>query len=211
MSPAAICTAPSLIAQLIVLICLFWPFLAASFLSRRETSAGPTAAVLVPLALSVGGMMWGLDRTLGGLAISRPPGAAAAAGIAEAFAFSGTGALFALFVIIVAAIRRHRPFVDRLSVVLFALLAVEIALALFIGSTIGSGRWQFYACVTGAIAAGLIAVIAGVWTFLTGRGRVSSRPLPYAIPVVTLLCVVIGFIVWRSVQHYVAIAMFGWT
>lgn len=205
------CSSPSLITKLIVLCCLFWPIAAASFLSPRSKSAGPIAAALVPLALSVGGMLIGLLRTLEGMAISGSGrgGAAAAAGIAEALAFLMTGACFAVIVIVVAAIRRHRPFVDRLTAVLFALLFAEVAGALFISATIASGMWQFYATLTGAGVAGVVALIAAVWTFLTGRGRVSSRPLPFGVWAIAVLCVVTGVIVWRWVLHYMAIARFG--
>ena len=210
-STATVCSTPSLTAKLIILICLFWPFIAASFLSRRGTSAGPIAATLVPLALSVGGAFIGLHNTLRGLAISgsRPGGAAAAAGVAESLTFLTTGAFFAMIVLIVAAIRRHRPFVDRVTAVLFSMLIVEVAGALYMGATLANGRWQFYSSLAGAGVAGVIAIIAAVWMFLTGRRRVSSRLLPYGLPVLAVLCAVTSVIVWRWVQHFIVIAKFG--
>jgi len=210
-SLATDCSTPSFIAKLIVLICLFWPFIAASFLSRRGTSAGPIAAALVPLALSVAGMLMGIVRVIEGMAFAGSPrlGAAVSAGIAEALGFTGIGAGFTLLVVIVAAIRRHRPYVDRLTATIFALLFAEVIAALFLVRSIANERWQLYAWLTGAVLAAIVAIVAAFWVFRTGRGRTTSQPIPYGITIFVIASVVIGVLVWQSVQHYALIARFG--
>jgi hypothetical protein len=207
MTLATNCSSPGLLAKLLILACLFWPFIAASFLSRRSTSAGPMAAVLVPLALSVSGMLMGLYRALEGMSISGGGRAAVSAGIAEALMFLRIGAFFAVIVLIVAAIRRHRPFVDRLTAALFALLVAETIGALFLAANIGKEPWQLHACLIGASIAALTAVVAAVWTFRTGRGRATSQPIPYAVIAFVATSILLGVFIREATVHYMMIAM----
>jgi len=209
MSPVTDCSPPSHMAQLCVIISLFWPFLAASFLSRRGTSAGPIAAVLVPLALSVAGMLMGIVRAIEGMTIMGTPriGAAVSAGIAEALGFTGIGAGCTVLVIIVAAIRRHRPYVDRLTATIFALLFAEVIAALFLVRSIANERWQFYAWLTGAAVAAIAAIVAAFWAFRTGRGRTTSQPIPYGITIFVIASVILGLFVRQEMLGYMWTAM----
>jgi hypothetical protein len=207
MSVTSVCVTPSLVVKLIVLISFFWPFVAMSLLSRRGRSAGPAAAVLVPLALAASGVWFGLARVMRGMAISGGGVQATAAGITEALSMLDQGGFFAVMLIVFAATRRHRPIVDRTTAALFTVLLVDVIGALFAAVMVANRPATFPLLIAGAIVGALIAMAAMIWTFLTGRGRVSSGPLPYGVPVVAITIVVMGVIVWQLSHGYAAFAM----
>jgi hypothetical protein len=209
MSPIAICVYVPVIMRLIVLACFLWPFISVSFLARRATSAGPIPAALVPLALSVAGMFNGIHRTLEGMAMlgDTRVGAAVSAGLAEALAFPGIGAFFAVLVATVAAIRRHRAFVDRVTATIFVVLVAGTIGGICIAANLVREQLQFAACLTGAAIAAITAIVAAVWTFRTGRGRTTSRPIPYGVVAIVALSVILGLYLRQEVLHYAAIAI----
>lgn len=207
MSLMTVCVTPSPIARLIVLICFFWPFIALSLLSRRATSAGPVAAALVPLALSGTGVWFGLIRTMEGRSLIGGGTAAVAAGIAEALTMLYMGGFFAILTIAFAAIRRHRPIVDRMTAALLALLILSLTGALFSAAAIANGAGNISLFLAAAIVTAALAVAATIWTYLTGRGRAPSTPLPHGLPVATILIAVMGVVVWELAHGYIAIAM----
>lgn len=200
---------PTTTAKLVVLSCLFWPFVAASLMSQRGKSASPVAAALVSLAVSGAGAWLGLVRTLEGVAITGGGTHSAAAGIAESLRMFFVGGCFALVVIVFAALRRHRPIVDRMTATLVAVLIVDVIGALFAAAMVSTRAVGFPVLIAGAIVAGVVAAVAIVWTFLTGRGRVSSSALPHGVTVVAILLAVIGVIVWELAHGYAAFAMSG--
>ena len=196
---------PSPITKLLVLICFFWPFVAISFLPRRGKSAAPVVAALVPLALSSVDVWLGLMSVTRGMAITGVGERATAAGIADSLARLFIGGCFAIAVIVFAAIRRHRPIVDRMTAMLAAVFIVNVIGVLIAGAMI---RQVIVAVlIAGAIVAGIVAVAAIVWTFQTGRGRVTSAALPHGVAVVAILMVVIGVIVWELAHGYLTFAM----
>ena len=197
---------------LFVLFCLFWPFIILSALPRRDRSAGPVAAALVPIALFTAEVWIGLIDTVRGMPLSGGwSRVVIAAGIAESFSALYAAAFFVAAVIVFTAIRLHRPFADRITATLFALLMIDIAVARIAVATLMSPPWWRYAtaAIAGGIVALLIAIIAAVWTFRAGRGRVVSRALPYGITIMLAVAAIVGVIVWQTVQQYRAIAIYG--
>ncbi|HYC61625.1 MAG TPA: hypothetical protein VEK79_18865 [Thermoanaerobaculia bacterium] len=193
-----------------VLFCVLWTFIVLALLTRRGRSAGPVAAALVPLALFTAATCVGLINTTRGMAISGSGGrASVAAGIAESFGALYAAAFFMATVAVFAAIRLHRPFADRLTATLFAVLMIDIVAARVAAGTLAQMTWQSYVAAAGVITALLIAIIAVVWTVLVGRGRVNSRALPYGITIMLAVAVIAGVMVWQTIQQYRAIAMYG--
>ncbi|HEU4887026.1 MAG TPA: hypothetical protein VFV49_04005 [Thermoanaerobaculia bacterium] len=207
MSLMTVCVTPSPITQLIVLICFFWPFIAMSLLSRQGRSAGPVAAVLVPLGFFGAGTWLGLIRVMEVRALFGGGSHAVAAGIAEALAMLYIGGFFAAAVIVFAAIRRHRPFVDRMTAALLTVLIASLTAALFSAAVISNGSGHLYLFLTAAIVTAVVAMVAMVWTYLTGRGRVPSAPIPHGVPVATVLIVVMGVVIWELAHGYTMFAM----
>ena len=198
---------PSLAAQLVVLFCLFWPFVAVSLMAGRARSAAPVAAALAPLAVSGIGAWLGLADVAWARAITGGGRASSAAGVAESLMMFFLGAFFALVVIVFAAFRRHRPIVDRMSAALVTLFLASWIGALISGAALIERTVPEAFPFAGAIVAGAVALAAIVWTFLTGRGRVSSAALPYGVPVAAILTTIMAVIVWELAHKYIDIAL----
>ena len=198
---------PSLAEKLALLFSLFWPFVAVSLMAGRSRSASPVTAALVPLA-ACGAAAWlSLVNVAEGVAVSGTRGAAAAAGIAESLTMLFAGVFFALAVIVFAAIRRHRPIVDRLTAWLIAVFLADWIGALAAGAALLNRAVPTTVLFIGATVAAMVAAGAVTWTFLTGRGRVSSTALPHGALIAAVLLVAMGVIVRQIVQGYMDIAM----
>lgn len=195
---------------LAILFCLFWPFVTAALMPKRGRSQAPLAAMAAPLAVSMIAMWLGLFHTLQGLAISGAwPRAAAAAGVAEALSCMAIGGASAVFIALIALLRRHRAFAGRGVVMLYASLLVELTGALLLGASIGTSWSQVTVCIVGAIVAGIVAIVAVAYTWLAARGRISAAPLRFAVPLLAAVCGIAGIVVWQQVERYAAIASGG--
>jgi hypothetical protein len=205
---------PSTAAQVTALFCLFWPILVAGLLRKREISAAPMAAMAAPLAFSLASVFDGLCNVMRGMAISGSGGrASVAAGAADALFMLATGTVSAVVVLIIALLRRHRPFLDRMTVFLFAVVLLGVIEAIVLVNWLGSGppqSWHFHLAVATTVLARLVAIAALVWSFLAGLGRITSRPIPYGVTAIASLWVIGGVIVWQIIQHHRDIAMHGW-
>ena len=198
-----------------ILACMFWPILAGGLLRRRETSAAPIAAVVVPLALSVALMWHGLFNAFRGMPrFGAQQFPWMAAGIADAFSVIDFGAFSALAVVIVTALCRHRPVLDRTTASLVAMILLGILAALAYSQWLAMGgavrMSHGYFLIAAAIVSLLVAVAALGWTVLTGRGRISPRPIRYGVPAAALFLVVTYGLAWQSSQHYLDIVKQGW-
>ena len=182
---------PSLAAQLVVLFCLFWPFVAVSLMAGRARSAAPVAAALAPLAVSGIGAWLGLADVAWARAITGGGRASSAAGVAESLMMFFLGAFF------IAIVR-----LNLLTLFLASWIGALISGAALIERTVPEA-FPF----AGAIVAGAVALAAIVWTFLTGRGRVSSAALPYGVPVAATLTTIMAAIVWELAHKYIDIAL----
>lgn len=192
-----------------VLFCMAWPIIAAALFRRHETSAGPMAAIAVPFALSVGLTWYGLYGTLF-LVARYGKGAATAAGITESFAPILLGFVTALAVLVAAALRRHRPFLDRTTAMLFALPLLGFIGALVFAKSLSRSAWTMGFSIAVSVIALIVAIAAVVWTLLTGRGRITTRPIPYGVTAITLLLIVTCGVAWQTAHHYRDLAMHGW-
>lgn len=158
--------------NLAVVLCFFWPIIAAGLLRSRQTSTAPIAAIVAPFAVSVALMWHGLYNVLLGMARSGAWRPAAMFGVSDALSAIKIGAASALAVAIIAALRRHRPVLDRTtaSLVALTLLSVFAVLAysrwLALGGVPQIAHGYFF--VAGAIASVIVAAAAVVWAFLEG-------------------------------------------
>lgn len=196
-------------AKLIVIFCFLWPFLAFGYLRMRARSSVPIAAMLVTFAVAAAGTWLYLYQTIRGMAISGGGRASTAAGTAEALAMVGVGAWSALFVGIVALLRRHRPVADRPVVVFAALVLADVTAAMLFARSLAPLEESFFIAYTGAAVSVAIAAGAASWLFFVARGRVTPRPVPFGAVAILLACLITGFFVWQRVQAHVAIAMYG--
>jgi len=110
-------------------------------------------------------------------------------------------------VIVFTALRRHRPIVDRMTALLVGVFLADWVGALFAGAVLVERTVPAALLIAGAIVAGAVALVAVVWTFLTGRGRVSTIALPHGVAVVAILVMVMSVIVWKLAHGYMDIAM----
>lgn len=204
----------ALSTKLIVLFDLLWPFIVAAWLPKRGKSAAPIAAALVPLALGAMDAWLGIQRSMWGMSVTGDGSHAVAAGLAEALFFVVSGACFAMAVLLFAAIRRHRPFVDRMTATLFAIVFASVVGAHYVAMQLSQRAPArplldaiYRSCVPAAIVAGIVAFLAILWTFLTGRGRRSSAPIPYGLPISAAAFVALVAITWTIVDSYREFAM----
>lgn len=168
---------PPLPVELLVWFLLTWPFVAGALLRYRARSSAPLLAMLVPVAAGTASAYAILRLTLEGLARSGAGVSSASWGVSLAMGAIRGGAWFAIPVAIVALIRRHRLAIDRMLVLVAAMLTIEIAVAIGIGANIATGHWQFYACITGTAVSLLTAGAAIVRIILL---RAPSIPSPAA-------------------------------
>lgn len=204
-----------LVHYLVLIALLVWLLFAALFLRSRTRSAAPVAAMLVPFAVSLAGVWDGLSGTVRGMVVSGAGNASASAGFAEALTSLRSSVVVAFVIAAVAAFRRYRPIFDRVTAVLFAVIALGVVAALLFARSIQDppaiGRAHEVTLVIGKIVSTLVALIAAVWTFLTGRSRITTRPLPRAFTIAALLVITaLGVAVHRAVQHYRDVAGSRW-
>lgn len=195
---------PALSTKLIVLFSLVWPFIVAAWLAKRGKSAAPVAAALVPIALGVADT-WLHLANVTAIDGSGPLVHAIAAGTAEALLTIFTGCCFALGVLLFAAIRRHRAFLDRTTAVLIAIVLLDVVGAFVMATDLRS--LYASAAIAAAAVAGIVAFLAILWTVLTGRGRRSSAPIPYGLPISAAAFVALVAITWTIVDSYREFAM----
>jgi hypothetical protein len=200
---------PSLAQIWLILFCVIWPFAAWPLMPSRGRSSAPLAAMLVPMALSVGVMWLGLARCLYGMAVSGGGVASIAAGIAESLGVLSVGAISAGAVAVLALIRRHRPTADTPIVMLYALTMAEVASALWFRPRAAVIESQHIFCYAAAILAGMIAVAAFVRAWLTARGRSLAPTRRYGLALVLVATVATGFAVWHQAARFTSIAIHG--
>lgn len=194
--------------RLAVMLCVFWPFIAISFLSRRGRSSAPLTAMLLPLTVALCGTWIGIASVLRGMAVSGSGrGAAFAAGLAESIGTLSIGAFSAVAVALAALIKRHRPVADRFTTVL-ALFFVADTIAALLFARFATFEIASLVFVGMGVAAA-IAVATAVWLFLVARNRVAPSPLPFAVPAMAIVVLALGFVVWYHVQRYQDIAKHG--
>jgi hypothetical protein len=210
MSVSSVYVTPSVFAQLLAIFCVLWPLMAWSLIPHRGRSSAPLAAMLVPMALSVGVMCVGFARVLEGMArYGSGSGAAEAAGIAEALFTLLLGAYSAGGVAVVALIRRHRPTADTPIVMLYALTIAEVASALWFRPRVAVIESQLIFCNAAAIMAGVIAIAAFVRAWLTARGRSLAPTRRYGVALVLVATVATGFAVWQQAERFMSMAIHG--
>lgn len=192
----------ALTTQLVMLFCLAWPFLAFALIRRSERSSAPVTAMLIPLAIALAETWLAIVRVLTGMALSGGGTSWIAAGIAEALRTMVFGAISATFVALVALLRRHRPLLDPPSAILVALWIAVANAALF-------GKYASVLPFVGASAAFVIAIAAFAWLFLVSRRRMTSRPVPFGVPVAAATVILLLFLVWQRATFYIAMAMAG--
>lgn len=161
---------PPLYISLILLFLFSWPFFAFRSLRGRRRSAAPLLAMLVPLLVASCGTWLGMQDILYGMVVTstgREPWVAA--GIADAFVIVRAGAWSAAGVALVALIRRHRPALDRGTIVIAALLAAQLLAAIAMAANLDPLPLSVYLVRAGAIAAAVIAVAACIQLFLVAR------------------------------------------
>jgi hypothetical protein len=203
MSVGTVYVTPSIYAKLLVVFCVLWPFMAWSLIRHRGRSSAPLAAMLVPLALSVGVMWLGFERVLIGMAYSGRGIAAASAGLAEALSVLFAGALSAGLVAVLALIRRHRPLVDTPIAMLYTLSIAEVATALLLAPRIAVVQWQLYFIYSAAILAALIAIAAFLRAWLAARNRTTAPAHRYGLALLLLASLTTAFAVWQQAEQLV--------
>lgn len=154
-----------------------WPFVAAALMRSRARSAAPLVAMVVPIAVATACAFASLGLVLEDLSITGAAPHVAAPGVRMARSLIRNGVLNAVLVAIAAMLRHHAPALDRVFVMLAALLTIEIGVALWIGATIASAQWQLGASSAGMAAAALTAAAAIVRLILL---RVRAVPSPAA-------------------------------
>lgn len=193
------------IDQAVILFCFVWPFIALALMRSRVRSPSPVAAMLAPLALSTTMIWFGLVNSKMGMDVSASRGAALAAGIAEALSSLYFGGWSAVFVAVIALVRRHRPVVDRVTAAIACAVIANIAAAIIGGQRIIS--LSFGVAVSGAATGVIAASVAIAWCVLHKRGDRATHVLRFGLPLFLALAVVTGAVVWQQVQHYIAIAI----
>lgn len=193
----------------LVLFCLLWPLMAWSLVPRRGRSSAPLAAMLVPLALSVGLMWLSLSRCLYGMVVSGGGIESVSAGIAEALFVPFVGAFAAGGVAIITLIRRHRPTADTPIVMLYTLTIAEVASALLFRPRMAAVDVQLTFCYGAAILAGLVAFAAFVRAWLAARGRTSAPARRYGVAFLSIATVVTGFAISQQIDRWTFIAFQG--
>lgn len=160
------------VTVLVVLFCLFWPFLAMSSVPRRGRSSAPIAAALVALAVISCGLWINLamivDSELG-----RPTARLVARNALE----MGWIAVWpVVWIAILSLILRHRPIPDSFVVILAALLGVVAIAALNFAAFLAPRiAYLVFARVAAAFALA-IALAAAVWLFLMTRRPALDSP-----------------------------------
>ncbi|HEV7238921.1 MAG TPA: hypothetical protein VGQ36_06735 [Thermoanaerobaculia bacterium] len=152
---------PSTALKVIALFCMVWPFLAMASVPRRGRSSAPIAAMLVVLAVILCGVWLELSNVAGAAALDTFK-----TGLAVAVWPTG-------WIAILTLVLRHRPVIDRMVIILGALLCVSVFAAV-VSPPVAS---VFFA--RGAAAMTLaIAIAAAVRLFLVTRASKTSKADP---------------------------------
>ncbi|MFP5247106.1 MAG: hypothetical protein ACLGH0_10470 [Thermoanaerobaculia bacterium] len=148
-------------------LCIVWTLIAAVRFRRGARSAVPFAAMLVPVAIGTAGMWLMFLPLFDRLAETgaAPRSAWVLAGVADALGRLRIGVIFAIVIAIVAAMRRHRPAFDRVTVSIAIALAGIIATAFGIAATFARGPWQIYVSIAGVVLSLLAGIVAVAATF----------------------------------------------
>jgi len=168
-----------LLANLLLLFCFFWPFIALAFLRNRDRSPMPFLAMLLPVALATCVMWIGFANAIGAMAISGGSPVAISAGLAEALAMIVAAVFCAVFVAIAALLRGHRPVADHFTVVMALAVAAEIVSALLFIAFIEPAERQIVLALIWASTALVIALTISVRMAWYHRSRSNES---HAVP-----------------------------
>lgn len=155
-----VCVTPSFTERLVVLFCVAWPFVTLALLRRQGRSPAPVMAMLIPLAVALCGTWLGLTRVM---EVMAPYGgrSATAAGIAEALSLLTVAAFSVAGVALASSIRRHRPLLDRRTVIVAVCVLADAYAVLLFAVGVVSRRVTNEGAVAGAIFSAAIALAAG--------------------------------------------------
>lgn len=204
---AFICPSPEDI--LVSLFCFAWPFVTIAFIRKGGHSSVPVSAMLLVLGVALLGTWLGIMNALRGMALSGGGWASSAAGFAGSLRGLSVGAVAVIGVAIVMLLKRHRPVVDRVTVL--------IALA-FIADTIGALLFlRFFSFpIAGLVFVGIgiaaaIAIASAVWLIAVVRGWTQSAPVPAAAPAIAVCIILLAGLVLYDSERYMQIAEHGVT
>jgi len=158
---------------------------------------------------SLSGTWIGLVNVVQAMSISGGGRGATSAGLAEALATSYAAAFSIVLIALVALIRSHRPFLDRITAVLaIACLVVLLAAVLFSARIAPVMRHLTLAFVWAGIALN-VAVITALRLFFVVRRHVLVRAIPFGVAITALAFASAAVLVYSEVHRYVYIAIHG--
>jgi len=143
------------------------------------------------------------------MSISGGGRASASAGIAEALITPYAAAFSVALIALVALIRRHRPFLDRMTAVLAVACLVELLAAVLFSARIAPVMRHLTLAFVWAGIALNVAVITALRLFFVVRRLVLVRAIPFGVAVTALAFASAALLVYNEVHRYMYIAIHG--
>lgn len=191
-----------LLVQVLTVALVLWPFAALILLRRRTISPAVTAAALFPMTLALALLWRQLAFVSEGASRSGGGGASVAAGIAESMTMIGWGVLSSLAVLLLAAMKRHWPAADRMTIgSTAAILLLFLPAIPFAEAAPGSAAGEGIALLALAVSlAG--ALTLSVWFVMINWERVAPRPVRFGTVAIVVLLLVLFLLARHQWTYY---------